>query len=134
MDKNTILKELQFKAVRSSGAGGQHVNKVASKVELYFSIPESEGLTEFEKNLLAKNLSNRISKEGVLILSNSDSRSQHSNKEKIIKQFFQEIKKGLIIPKKRKLTKISSSQKRKRLQEKKKHSEKKGLRKKTNLD
>lgn len=134
MDKNTILKELQFKAVRSSGAGGQHVNKVASKVELYFSIPESEGLTEFEKNLLAKNLSNRISKEGVLILSNSESRSQHSNKEKIIKQFFQEIKKGLIIPKKRKLTKISSSQKRKRLQEKKKHSEKKGLRKKTNLD
>ena len=64
MNKDSIYKELYFKAVRSSGAGGQHVNKVSSKVELYFDLSSSEGFTEKEKQLLLKNLSNRINKEG----------------------------------------------------------------------
>ena len=103
MNKEHLYKELEFKAVRSSGSGGQHVNKVSSKVELYFNINNSISLKDEEKNLLLKNLSNRITKDGVLVLSNSESRSQHTNKEKVIKHFFTILEKGLIIPKKRKL-------------------------------
>lgn len=134
MNKETIHKELQFKAVRSSGAGGQHVNKVSSKVELSFDIPNSESLSEEEKELLLKNLSTRLTKDGVLQISSSESRSQHSNKEKVIKRFFEIIEKGVIIPKKRKPTKMSKAQKLKRLDNKQKHSTKKSLRKKPDLD
>ena len=64
MNKETILKELLFKAVRSSGAGGQHVNKVSSKVELYFNIAKSLSFSDQEKQLLLKNLSTRITQQG----------------------------------------------------------------------
>ena len=134
MNKETIYKELQFKAVRSSGAGGQHVNKVSSKVELYFDLATSVAFTEKEKQLLLKNLSNRINKEGVLKIYSSESRSQHTNKEKVVKRLFKMIEKGLIVPKKRKPTKISSAQKIKRLDNKTKHATKKILRKKPTLD
>ncbi len=85
MNKEIILKELQFKAVRSSGAGGQHVNKVSSKVELYFNIVTTLSFSDLEKQLLLKNLSTRITQQGVLKISSSESRSQHTNKEKVIK-------------------------------------------------
>ena len=75
MNKETIYKELRFKAVRSSGAGGQHVNKVSSKVELYFDLATSVAFTEKEKQLLLKNLSNIINKEGVVKIYSSESRS-----------------------------------------------------------
>jgi ribosome-associated protein len=134
MNKETLFKELQFKAVRSSGAGGQHVNKVASKVELTFDVLHSEALSAREKILLLKNLSNRCTKDGVLHLSSSESRSQHTNKEKVIKRFFQLLQKGVTIPKKRTPTQISRTQKQKRLNQKKRQSEKKGLRKKPKLE
>ena len=132
MNKETIYKELHFKAVRSSGAGGQHVNKVSSKVELYFDLASSEAFTEKAKQLLLKNLSNRINKEGVLKIYSSESRSQHTNKEKVVKRLFKIIEKGLIVPKKRRPTKMSKAQKIKRLDNKTKHATKKILRKKTN--
>ena len=134
MNKETIYKELRFKAVRSSGAGGQHVNKVSSKVELYFDLATSVAFTEKEKQLLLKNLSNRINKEGVLKIYSSESRSQHTNKEKVVKRLFKMIEKGLIIPKKRGPTQMSRAQKIKRLDHKTKHSVKKLLRKKPNLE
>ena len=134
MNKETIFRELQFKAVRSSGAGGQHVNKVSSKIELSFNIVQSESLSEREKILLLKNLASRLTKDGVLHLSSSESRSQHTNKEKVIKRFFQLLQKGLAIPKKRKPAQISRTQKQKRLNQKKRQSEKKGLRKKPNIE
>jgi ribosome-associated protein len=134
MNKEGIFKELEFKAVRSSGAGGQHVNKVSSKVELTFDILQSESLSAREKMLLLKNLSTRLTKEGVLHLSSSESRSQHTNKEKVIKRFFQIVEKGFIVPKKRKPTQVSRAQKQKRLRQKKRHSEKKGLRKRPNIE
>ena len=121
MNKETIYKELHFKAVRSSGAGGQHVNKVSSKVELYFDLASSQAFTEKEKQLLLKNLSNRINKEGVLKIYSSESRSQHINKEKVVKRLFKIIEKGLIVPKKRRPTKMSRAQKIKRLDNKTKH-------------
>ena len=134
MNKETIYKELHFKAVRSSGAGGQHVNKVSSKVELYFDLSSSEGFTEKEKQLLLKNLSNRINKEGILKIYSSESRSQHTNKEKVVKRLFKIIEKGLIVPKKRRPTKMSRAQKIKRLDNKTKHATKKILRKKPTLE
>ena len=134
MDKETIYKELHFKAVRSSGAGGQHVNKVSSKVELYFDLASSEAFTEKAKQLLLKNLSNRINKEGVLKIYSSESRSQHTNKEKVVKRLFKIIEKGLIVPKKRRPTKMSRAQKIKRLDNKTKQATKKILRKKPTLE
>jgi ribosome-associated protein len=134
MNKETIYKELHFKAVRSSGAGGQHVNKVSSKVELYFDLASSEAFTEKEKQLLLKNLSNRINKDGVIKIYSSESRSQHTNKEKVVKRLFKIIEKGLIVPKKRRPTKISRAQKIKRLDNKTKHATKKILRKKPTLE
>ena len=134
MDKETIYKELQFKAIRSSGAGGKHVNKVSSKVELYFDLTSSPSFSEKEKKLLFKNLAARLTKEGVLQLSSGESRSQHTNKEKVVKRLFEVLTKALIIPKKRKTTKMSKAQKLKRLDNKQKLATKKSLRKKPDLD
>lgn len=134
MNFETIHRELRFKAVRSSGAGGQHVNKVSSKVELSFDIPNSEGLSEEEKQRLTKNLASKLTKEGVLILSSSDSRSQHTNKEKVSKRFFEILKKSLVVPKKRKATKPTKAAIQKRLQNKQNQSAKKKLRKRPDLD
>ena len=134
MNKENIYKELQFKAVRSSGAGGQHVNKVSSKVELYFDVVNSISFSEDQKMLLLKNLSTRLTKDGILKLSSGESRSQHTNKDKVVKRLFKVLEASLIIPKKRKPTKMSKAQKTKRLDNKQKHSVKKSLRKKPNLD
>lgn len=129
-----LIKELNFKAVRSSGAGGQHVNKTSSKVELFFNLTNSSELTSEEKEILFKNLATRLTKEAVLILQCDESRSQHKNKEIVINRFIQVILNGLKVPKKRKPTKPSRSSVKKRLEKKKKQAYKKAFRKKPNLD
>lgn len=129
IDENNLISELSFKAIRSSGAGGQHVNKVASKVELSFNLKDSLYLTEEQKELLFKNFKNKLSKEGLFVLQCGESRSQHKNKTIVIDRFLEMIKEGLIVPKKRKKTKIPKSVKIKRLKAKKKNSEKKANRK-----
>lgn len=133
MNSEKLIKELNFKAVRSSGAGGQHVNKVSSKVELFFDIPNSFALAEEEKELLFKNLKSKLTKEGVLLLQCDESRSQHKNKELVIKRFLEIIVNGLIIPKKRKPTKPSRSSIQNRLDKKKKLAYKKAFRRKPEL-
>ncbi|SEC25000.1 ribosome-associated protein [Tenacibaculum sp. MAR_2009_124] len=130
MQKDQVLKELSFKAIRSSGSGGQHVNKVSSKVELSFSIAASEGLSDNEKDRLLKKLSGKLSKEGSITLTSQESRSQHRNKELVIERFLNLIQQALIVPKVRRKTKPSRASKRKRLDSKKQHSEKKDNRKK----
>ncbi|MFK5889227.1 MAG: alternative ribosome rescue aminoacyl-tRNA hydrolase ArfB [Flavobacteriaceae bacterium] len=129
-----LLNELNFKAIRSSGPGGQHVNKTSSKIELTFDVLNSAILTEEQKQLLLKNVSSRLTKENVLILFCDESRSQHKNKEIAQKRFLQLIEKGLIIPKKRKPTKPTKASVRKRLDSKKKLSVKKSSRKSPDLD
>jgi len=133
LDKKQIHRELQFKAMRSSGAGGQHVNKVSSKVELTFNVPASEGLSEREKQRIQLKLRSRLTNDGALILQCDEARSQHRNKDLVVKRFFETLKNALIVPKKRKPTKPTKSSKEKRLKSKKKTSEKKAFRKKPDL-
>jgi len=134
LDENALINELSFKAVRSSGAGGQHVNKVASKVELSFDLSNSSYLNEEQKKLLFKNLKNKLSKDGLITLQCDESRSQHKNKTIVINRFFELIREGLIVPKKRKKTKVPKSVKIKRLQKKKENAEKKVNRKPPKVD
>jgi len=134
MNKEAIIKELNFKAIRSSGAGGQHVNKVSSKVELIFDLQNSSEFSDAEKNLLIKNLQSKLTKVNVLLLSCDESRSQHKNKEIVIERFFAIIENGLKVPKKRKETKPSKSSILKRLEKKKKLAYKKALRNKSNFE
>lgn len=131
MNLEIIYNELNFKAVRSSGAGGQHVNKVSSKVELLFDIENSKGLSANEKELLIKNLKSRLTKNNHLQLSSSNTRSQHRNKEIVIKLFFELLKKNTIPKKKRKATVPTKASIKKRLKDKKYHALKKAMRKKT---
>lgn len=129
MNKDILQSELQFKAIRSSGAGGQNVNKVASKVELIFDLENAMGLADHEKALLKKTIGNRLTKEHVLLLQCEESRSQHKNKTLVIQRFFDLIKQGLIIPKKRIATKTPRAVVKKRLKAKRKVSDKKSNRK-----
>jgi len=119
VNQEQILNELQFKAIRSSGPGGQHANKVSSKVELSFQIAASDGFTERQKKRLLLKLGNKLSKEGVLILQCDESRSQHKNKDLVIKRFFKLLEKLLIVPKARKKSKPTRSSIEKRLKSKK---------------
>lgn len=132
MDTVKIISELQFKAVRSSGAGGQNVNKVSSKVVLSFDLKASQALTEAEKTLLEIKLASRLTNDLILILNCDDDRSQFKNKEIVIKRFLELIKKSLIIPKERKPTKIPKSAIRKRIKDKKNSSQVKQSRRKPN--
>ncbi|MGC9374867.1 MAG: alternative ribosome rescue aminoacyl-tRNA hydrolase ArfB [Bacteroidales bacterium] len=129
ISKDLILNELVFKAVRSSGSGGQNVNKVSTKVELRFDVEHSEFLTGDEKARIFKKLKNRISNEGILIISSDTERTQLRNKKNAIAIFFDLLEQALKKPKKRKKTKPTRASKEKRLKEKKVQSEKKQLRK-----
>lgn len=133
MDKERAVQELNFKAVRSSGAGGQHVNKVSTKVELSFDIEKSSALSLEEKKRIFRKLSNRITKEGLLQLQCSDTRSQHKNKELVIKNFLETLENALKRRKIRRKTKPSRSSIEKRLKSKKKHALKKANRSKPDL-
>jgi len=119
VNKDQLLTELQFKAIRSSGPGGQHANKVSSKVELSFHIETSAGLTERQKKRVLLKLGNKLSKEGLLILQCDESRSQHKNKESVIKRFLKLIEKSLVVPKARKKSRPTKSSIEKRLKGKK---------------
>lgn len=130
MDKEKIISELKFKAVRSSGAGGQNVNKVSSKVILSFDLNDSDSLSEEEKAILEGKLSSRLTNDGILVLNCDEDRSQLKNKEIVTKRFLQIIAQGLVIPKARKATKVPKSVIRKRLKDKKSNSEVKQNRRK----
>lgn len=125
-----VASELNFKAVRSSGAGGQNVNKVSSKIVLIYDVATSHGLDEEEKILLHSKLKTKISQENLLILTCDEDRSQFKNKKIIIKRFFEMLEKALAKPKVRKATKISKGANEKRIQKKKKAGEIKAGRKK----
>ena len=125
-----LSKEVKYRTSRSSGAGGQHVNKVSTKVELLFHVESSEILSEEQKTIITKKLKNRISNDGWLTLSCDETRSQAKNKEIVFDRFMALINEALKPVKKRKPTKPTKNSVEKRLKKKKKLSEKKDLRKK----
>ena len=134
MDIDLLKTELFYKYVRSSGSGGQNVNKVSSKAELYFNVEASQVFNEDEKLKLSEFFSNRLSKDGVLVLACDESRSQFRNKAIVTQRFLELIEEGLKEEKERKSTKVPKAVKRKRLASKRKNSEKKANRKKPDID
>lgn len=110
------------------------MNKVSSKVELSFDLPASQGLTEAEKQRLQLKLDSRLTKEGSLILQCDQARSQHKNKELVVKRFYALLKAALHMPKKRKPTKPTRSSMEKRLKSKKITAEKKAKRRNPDFD
>lgn len=121
--------ELVFTTSRSSGPGGQNVNKLNTKVTLRFDIPGSQVLTEEEKETLLKKLSSRLTNEGVLVLSSQDKRSQLQNKEAVVVKFETVMANAFKKRKVRKPTKPSKASVEKRITEKKRRGEKKKWRK-----
>lgn len=134
MNIEEVIKELSFKAIRSSGAGGQHVNKTSSKIELTFDIENSDAITEKEKEILQIKWNSKLSNENKLILFCEESRSQHRNKELAIKRFLDLLKTSLKKTKKRKATKPTIASVKKRLDNKQINSNKKALRKKPKIE
>lgn len=124
-----FLSELQFQTARSSGPGGQNVNKVESKVQLRFDVNNSLILSEEEKLTLLQKLKNKIDQEGILQLSSQEKRSQIQNKELVIRKFYDSLRTAFHKKKIRKATKPSKGAVEKRLQSKKVQAEKKANRK-----
>jgi len=124
-----FLPELQFQTARSSGPGGQNVNKVESKVEVRFHVASSPLLSDEQKAVLLTKLAKQLTSEGYLLVTAQEDRSQLRNKEIAVQKFYELLKRTLHKPKARKATRPSAGAVRERLTTKKKHSEKKANRK-----
>jgi ribosome-associated protein len=120
-----LIPELSFTASRSGGPGGQHVNKVSSKITLRWDVFHSQILDEDQKNLLLKKLTNRLTTDGVLLISAQESRSQIQNKEVVLRKLDKLLTTALAKKKIRKATKPSKGAIQKRIEQKKQRSEKK---------
>jgi len=96
-----FFREFKYSATRSSGAGGQNVNKVNSRVELRFSVKDSKILTEEEKQLILTNLASRINSEEELVISSQTERSQYLNKVEVTERFYKLVAQAIKQPEER---------------------------------
>jgi ribosome-associated protein len=123
------LSELRFRTSRSSGPGGQNVNKLETRVELMFDVTKSPTLSDHQKERILTALGTRIDAKGILHVSSQKSRSQWENKQLVIERFVSMLRGALRIGKKRIQTSPSAGSKERRVQSKKKHGQKKRMRK-----
>jgi ribosome-associated protein len=126
--KKQLETELILSASRSSGPGGQNVNKVNSRVELRFSVKNTSLFTDEEKELIFLKLKTRINLEGEIIFTSQAARTQLDNREKVIQKFFEVVEKALTVRKKRIKSEPTAASKEKRLEAKKNTGQKKLLR------
>ena len=131
INASLLAKELAFITSRSSGPGGQNVNKVNTKVTLRFEVARSLVLTDEEKDIIIRKLAARISREGILMLTAQDKRSQLQNKEAVVLKLEKLLVKAFEKKKLRRPTKPSKSAVQKRIKAKKGHSEKKKWRRRS---
>ncbi len=124
------MSELTVQFARSGGKGGQHVNKVETKAELYFNILASPSLNDQTRARLLKKLASRVDSEGVLKITAQEHRSQYRNREEATKKFIQMLQTALKTETPRRATKPTKSSKEKRIEEKKQHSTRKLARRK----
>jgi len=117
--------ELESRASRSSGAGGQHVNKTSSRIEITWNVRQSRAVSEEQRTLLESRLASRLSEEGAIRVVASDTRSQLRNRETAERRLGELVARSLVIRRKRKPTRRPRAANEARLTEKKKHSEKK---------
>ncbi len=129
ISKDDLLKETTFKASRSGGKGGQHVNKVSCKVELNFNFEASSQFNDEQKAILKNKLVNRLTKDGALQVVCDEERSQYLNREKALEKLYHIVCKAFEKPKVRKPTKVSKAAKAARADQKRKQSFKKQNRK-----
>lgn len=115
--------ELEYKASRSGGPGGQHVNTSSTRIELTWNVATSQSLSDEQRTRIMEKLASRLDGEGNLRLVSAGSRSQHQNREEVTKRFGDVIERALRVPKPRKATKVPKGVKEDRLREKKKRSE-----------
>lgn len=128
MNPSGLHSELRFQFARSGGAGGQNVNKVATKAELRFQVRDSALLTDDQRALLLDKLAGKLTTEGELVLTHQTERTQLANREKVIKKFDRLITQAFTVRKSRKATKPSAAVIARRLDQKKRRSETKASR------
>jgi len=114
-----LLGEISFRTSRSSGPGGQHVNKTESRVELVWDLPKTTCLNDSQKYLLKERIQTRLTEEGLLILASEKYRSQHRNRQEVVERFLDLVKSGLKPVKKRRPTKPSRASVERRIKGKK---------------
>lgn len=130
LNPETLHPELVFQTARSGGKGGQNVNKVETKVELRFNIPNSAVLSDEQKEVLLQKLANKLTTDNVLILYHQTERSQLANKDKVVKKFDKLIRQAFVVPRRRKPTRPTNASIQERIQEKKRKAGIKTLRRK----
>ena len=115
--------ELSFRFARSSGPGGQHVNRSATQVELLFDVANSPSLSETQQRRVLRKLRSRIDKAGILHLFSQETRSQLRNREEVVERFRKLMREALHVPRRRRPTRPSRAARERRLREKRRRSE-----------